>query len=240
MARSPSKQQAEIFINKIEAARRQIDAAIRMTLTNEDELAIHTVASAGYRIVRDLLEKRGRFDFDELLRHGIFALASDIAHENIENEALNTMFPEGTGFRYKLEEIAAQIKAEGDSFDVGTIRLKASHERKRADYVQINKTYNFLKHADNDDSQLLNLKDVDNDTILVRAIAAYALLMQDNTAEMSVHKLMYFAATSERVDDYDGDDRDLVVALADLSPSKRRKAGQRLLRLFKRWRRDSE
>jgi hypothetical protein len=129
MARSPSKQQAEIFINNFEAARRQIDAAIRMTLTNEDELAIHTVASAGYRIVRDLLEKRGRFDLDELLRHGIFALASHIAYENIENESLNTMFPKGTSFRFKLEEIATQLKAEGDSFDVGTIRVESSHEQ---------------------------------------------------------------------------------------------------------------
>jgi len=51
--------QAEIYVNKLEAARRQIDAAIRMLLATEDCLAIHTVASAGYRIIRDLLEHRG-------------------------------------------------------------------------------------------------------------------------------------------------------------------------------------
>jgi hypothetical protein len=36
---------AEIYVNKLEAARQQIDAAIRMLLANEDSLAIHTVAA---------------------------------------------------------------------------------------------------------------------------------------------------------------------------------------------------
>jgi hypothetical protein len=90
MVRSPSKrQQAEIFVNKIEAARRQIDAAIRMTLANEDMLAIHTVASAGYRILRDLLEKRGKYDLDEILRFGLFAFASEIARGDSPNDLLN-------------------------------------------------------------------------------------------------------------------------------------------------------
>jgi hypothetical protein len=36
-----------VHINKIAAASRQLDAAVRMFFTKEDELAIHTVASAG-------------------------------------------------------------------------------------------------------------------------------------------------------------------------------------------------
>jgi hypothetical protein len=48
-----------IRINKLEAAQRQIDAAIRMTFNNEDAIAIHSVAAAAHRIVKDLCEQRG-------------------------------------------------------------------------------------------------------------------------------------------------------------------------------------
>ena len=58
---------AKIYINKLEAARRQIDAAIRMLLAKEDSLAIHTVVAAGYRVLRVLLRHRGKDDLDELL-----------------------------------------------------------------------------------------------------------------------------------------------------------------------------
>lgn len=50
---------AKIRINKLEAARRQINAAIRMTFDGEDPVAIHSVAAAGHRIIRDICEKRG-------------------------------------------------------------------------------------------------------------------------------------------------------------------------------------
>lgn len=49
---------AIIKINKTEAARRQIDTAIRMLFDNEDPVAIHTIAMAGFRILRDLTASR--------------------------------------------------------------------------------------------------------------------------------------------------------------------------------------
>ena len=45
---------AKIDINKPEAARRQIDAAIRMLFSGEDPVAVHTLAMAGFRVLRDL------------------------------------------------------------------------------------------------------------------------------------------------------------------------------------------
>ena len=45
---------AIIKLSKIEAAGRQIDAAIRMLFENEDPVAIHTITMAGFRILRDL------------------------------------------------------------------------------------------------------------------------------------------------------------------------------------------
>ena len=49
---------AKIKVNKIEAVRRQLDAAIRMLFANEDPLAIHTLSMAAFRILRDLAGKR--------------------------------------------------------------------------------------------------------------------------------------------------------------------------------------
>jgi len=49
---------ATIKVNKIEAARRQIDAAIRLLFDNEDPIAIHTLIMAGFRILRDIAEKQ--------------------------------------------------------------------------------------------------------------------------------------------------------------------------------------
>lgn len=45
-------------INKIEAARRQINAAIRLLFDNEDPLPIHTLIMAAFRILRDLASKK--------------------------------------------------------------------------------------------------------------------------------------------------------------------------------------
>jgi hypothetical protein len=49
---------AAIKVNKIEAARRQIDSAIRLLFDNEDPIAIHTLTMAGFRILRDLADKQ--------------------------------------------------------------------------------------------------------------------------------------------------------------------------------------
>ena len=49
---------AKIRVTKVEAARRQIDTAIRMLFSNEDPVAVHTLAMAALRIVRDLAAKR--------------------------------------------------------------------------------------------------------------------------------------------------------------------------------------
>ena len=44
----------EIKADKIEAATSQIELAIRLLFQNEDPIGIHTLAAAGFRILRDL------------------------------------------------------------------------------------------------------------------------------------------------------------------------------------------
>jgi len=54
---------AKIEVNKLEAARRQIDKAIRMLFDRDDPVPIHTLASAGFTILKDLSEKSVRNGF---------------------------------------------------------------------------------------------------------------------------------------------------------------------------------
>ena len=61
----------EIRITKFQAAQRQIDAGIWMLFRNDDPVAIHTVAMAAFRILRDLVKKRGLEDpVDSMIRPG--------------------------------------------------------------------------------------------------------------------------------------------------------------------------
>ena len=53
------------IVNKPDAARRQVDLAIRLLFAGEDPIGIHTLVSAGFRIVRDLLSAR---DENHMLR----------------------------------------------------------------------------------------------------------------------------------------------------------------------------
>jgi len=66
---------AKIKLSKIEAARRQIDSAIRMLFANEDPVSIYTIAAAGSRILNDLAEKKGDIDvhqkFKDIIRPGM-------------------------------------------------------------------------------------------------------------------------------------------------------------------------
>jgi hypothetical protein len=48
----------EVRVNKTDAAQRQIDVAVRLLFSNEDPVAIHTLTSAAFRILRDLSEKK--------------------------------------------------------------------------------------------------------------------------------------------------------------------------------------
>ena len=49
----------EIDIDKITAARRQVNAAIRILFSGEDILAIYTVAAGAYRVLADLAKHEG-------------------------------------------------------------------------------------------------------------------------------------------------------------------------------------
>jgi hypothetical protein len=52
-------QKPKITINKLDAARRQLRAAIRLWFTNGDPVAVHTLASAAHEIIHTLFRRAG-------------------------------------------------------------------------------------------------------------------------------------------------------------------------------------
>ena len=61
----------ETGISKIQVAQRHIDAGIWMLFRNDDSVAIHTVAMAGFQILRDLAKQRGiEHTMDSMIRPG--------------------------------------------------------------------------------------------------------------------------------------------------------------------------
>jgi hypothetical protein len=99
---------ASIYLGKQAAAQRQPDAAIRMLLASEDDLAIHTVAAAAYGILRELKEAKQhrRKELNDRLAGGIFAFASDLASGKIDR------LPKGIAESKVLSDIIANISAD--------------------------------------------------------------------------------------------------------------------------------
>ena len=242
--------QAAIFINKLEAARRQLDAAIRMTFANEDELAIHTVAAAAYRIVRDLLEKRERFELDETITWGVYTTARSLAAGELPQAELDRIARElSPKLRDLIEATAKEIKAKGDAI-IPPIDLDLRSAR-IADWSRLSAGANFLKHADKDTEAHLLLDKINNEELLSRAIAAYLsifsqpsdILHQKAAARqsMALHQTpamtaFYIWWLSRHDPDHLKQENgvDFADAFQRLSPSRRRRACLKMIRIFTR------
>jgi hypothetical protein len=217
-----SRQSASVHITKLAAAQRQLDAAIRMTLLNEDQLAVHTVAAAAYRILRDLKRKRGRSELCDNLNSGLFYVARSLALGK-----LMEMPPE-------MGSIAPAVWTLVDAIRRGEIKSKFDVEyfkpvRQEANvWRAFNLPSNFLKHADLDSDRTLSLDAVNNDHLLLAGSVAYIDLIGQPTPEMQVYAVFRF------VDEWSPPwlSEERVAKLRSTKPALRRRLCFRLLRDF--------
>ncbi|MGC8476265.1 MAG: hypothetical protein ACP5NP_07915 [Acetobacteraceae bacterium] len=208
-----------------------------MTFANEDKLAIHTVAAAAYRIVRDLLDKRGRSDLEDLVAAGVYVTARALAAGELPKTERDDLTRDAPWLHDKLMAISEEIKRGGA---VTPDEIQVPLDR-RAEWSRLSATANFLKHADRDTKSHLSLDEVNNDETLIRACAAYAMAVGQTpddlrqTPEMSAFHIWWISLhdPAQLAREY-GDK--LADQMQQLSPSKRRRACLRLIRLFTRWR----
>jgi hypothetical protein len=215
-------QQAHVFLRKEAAAQRQLDAAIRMTFANEDQLAIHTVAAAAYGILRGLKQNQGRSELADRLGLGIFVVARDLALG--KTDQMPPALAQSAVFAKLITDTVAAIQSGEVSHEndvIGKLRLinETGHWNK------FNKAANFLKHADRDPRDTLPLDEMNNETLLFSGITAYLDLMGKPTPEMVV----YAAFQGCEIEDLSPELR----AASKQAPAKRRRTCLKLLRKLK-------
>jgi hypothetical protein len=191
---TPRQTPGTLYINKLAAASRQLDAAIRIFFIEEDELAIHTIASAALRILRDLLKKRGRNLAIKILQAGIYNMAWQYAEGTLPKEVLRNI--ENTVLMDVIRKILEIEAAQGSRFDYTGIRVTAEATFEQRMFPS--HAANFLKHADRDPKAHLAVGDIKNEKVLSGACAAYLDLM--STASLEVMTFIGFWAVKNDVD----------------------------------------
>ncbi len=205
------RKQADVFVTKLEAARRQTDAAIRMIFLNEDALAIHTVAAAAYRILRDVKKLRGHSELADIFATTSRLYAAELAagrRENLPEEIRGS-----PGWLDYLGRLSSDVDA-GDEMEF-EVTNEASYWRK------FNVAANFLKHADADGEGLLHTNVVDNEDLLARTCSTYADITGHVTPEMLAFEYHLIANRPEL--DVSAQTPGDVSGLRRLSPSRQKR-----------------
>src|SRR5262245_26688041 len=103
---------AKVFVVKLAAAERQLNAAIRMAFADEDALAITTVAAAAYQLLRDIYKSRGHNLLQEQQRDAVLGTALAYLREELSEEELR-LLSQSDLWKEVITVAAEQIKALG-------------------------------------------------------------------------------------------------------------------------------
>jgi hypothetical protein len=209
------KASAKVHVTKLAAAQRQLRAAVRIFFAGEDELAVHTVASAAYRLLSDLKAHRGRDEVGDFYRTSIFYLVRDFRRGTLPGYIAND--PEMMGW---IREVAKQLPIQADSkFSDLSVSVPTSAARKF--WLKRNEIPNFLKHADRDAKAHISLDDVDNLQLLMDAYRAYIDLVHDELEAEGLVLWLYFCATKGTREGLPSQYQDIARKIEALDPPKR-------------------
>lgn len=214
---------ATVYLTKVAAAERQLNAAIRMHLSEEDELAVHTIASAAYRILRDLGERRGLEHPSGILAAGLFQMAAKVASGRDEEVEADMIASDA--LRRTVRSVSEGI-ARGEIKGPHQIEVAMNLDDKKRYWNSFSAAANFLKHADRDHAGALSLHQVDNDKLLLSAGCAYIELLGTTTPEITALGIYQFGDQS----DYGNWTKEMKTDFSALSPGKRRRLCLALLR----------
>jgi hypothetical protein len=172
---------AKLFVTKLGAAERQLNAAIRMILSGEDELAVHTVAAAAYRLLRDIKQSRGRNPVADLYAHGLLGFAKDVA----AGKPLPPDITIAPTLVAMIKGIAQEI-TKGVAPTPSEVASRLSLSSVKNYWRDLSATANFLKHADRDLDAVLPLDKIEerNKELLSFSCAAYIDTLGHSTPEM--------------------------------------------------------
>ena len=166
---------ASLHVNKLAAAKRQIQAAIRMFYMPEDELAVHTVAAAAYGLLKDIKGARGMSEAADAYLTSIFYLVRDY-----RRGTLPAHMTSDAGFMAEVERIASQLSPITADSKLSDVRVSIGPAVERQYWNDTNRAANFLKHADRDTDGTLSLDELDNQLLLIKCCCAYRDVAPDD------------------------------------------------------------
>jgi hypothetical protein len=145
-----------------------------MFFVREDDLAIHTVASAAYRIIADLKAKRGCDEVGDYYKTMIFYVVRDY-----HCGTLPKLYTDNPEMMKWIRNMAGQFPFT-PSMKYEDIKVAVSKKTAMEWWEKRNKFSNFLKHADQDPKAHISLQDIDNLNLLTLALASYSDLIKDD------------------------------------------------------------
>lgn len=185
---------SNIHLTKLAAARRQLCAAIRMYFAGEDELAVHTVASAAYRIIADLKSKRGRDEAADYWLMLCFYFVRDHRRGTLPD-----FVTEDQEQMARIRELAEQLPMITATSRFEDINASATPDFAKWFWDKRNKVANFLKHADRDASAHISMDEVDNLLLLLQAQASYFDLDKNGLGNEGLVLLTFSHANSKEM-----------------------------------------
>lgn len=166
---------AALHVTKLVAAKRQLQAGIRLFFLEEDELAIHTVASAAYGLLKDLKRDRGQSEAADNYRTTFFYLVRDFRRGTLP--AHMTSDP---SVMAEIERIADQLSPITADSKLSDVKVTISPAVEKQYWNESNRAANFLKHADRDTDGTLALEKIENKLLLLKCCSAYRDIAPDD------------------------------------------------------------
>ena len=185
-----------VYLTKLEAARRQLAAAVRLFIHSEDTLAVHTVGSAAARIVSDLRAKRGHDEVTEekliVLYGAINMFRSGEIPKSIAED------PKSMAYIREVAEHFPTITAASKWEDFRALIGEGSMppESVSAYWKSRNRIANFLKHADRDSGAHVAEGEINNLDFLMRTVASYQKLVPVGLMA-EAHLLVFYSALAD-------------------------------------------
>lgn len=166
---------ASLHVTKLAAAKRQLQAAIRLFFFEEDELAIHTVASAAYGLLKDLKRDRGQSEAADSYLTTFFYLVRDF-----RRGTLPAHFTSNPSIMAEVERIADQLSPITADSKLSDIKVTTSPDVEKWYWNENNRAANFLKHANRDTDGTFPLDKIDNNLLLLKCCSAYRDIAPDD------------------------------------------------------------
>ena len=166
---------ATLHVTKLAAAKRQLQAAIRLFFMEEDELAIHTVASASYGLLKDLKCDRGRSEAADSYLTTFFYAVRDFRRGTLPAEIMAT-----PSMLAQIERIADQLSPITADSKLSDVQVTIPPALEKQYWKENNQAANFLKHANLDTDGTLSLEKLNNNLLLLKCYSAYRDIIPDD------------------------------------------------------------